>query len=340
MNRELQVWFVGRDLQVKVHLQLALERYPGAYEVARLAAFTQWDELRGALARPTLARTLLVLDTHSIDTPAEAHLHALAAWRAQHPLGRVVALRGTGQAWPAWVATLRPDFTLPRDLSVGRWQLALDRLLRPELEVLLAAPVDPALPPHPDWLVKRAAEVQLREALAEVRAKAMLLWSVDNRPWARAGELPATLWGYILRRLLGLSDRPLYPERLLWAAAPEVATPERYWIYIRPATRQVLLVMVGSGSLPYAALRQQAQAVIQGLITPPPQLRLLARRGPNIPAEELAAADDEPLPAEAFRPLFEDVPQPIPQPAPPAKRARPAGPPPPPPIEGASPPSR
>ncbi len=107
MNRELQVWFVGRDLQVKVHLQLALERYPGAYEVARLAAFTQWDELRGALARPTLARTLLVLDTHSIDTPAEAHLHALAAWRAQHPLGRVVALRGAGQAWPARGASSR-----------------------------------------------------------------------------------------------------------------------------------------------------------------------------------------------------------------------------------------
>ncbi len=336
MNPEIQALFVGRDLQVKIRLQLALQHYAAAHAEARVFAFTSWEELQSVLTRTLSAQPLVVIDTASVEPPPDPVLHALAAWRVQHPLSRVIALRGRGQPWPAWVAPLRPDFTLSRDLSVGRWQLALDRLLRPELEVLLAAPVDPRLPAHPDWLVKRAAEVQLREALAEVRAKAILLWSLDNKPWARAGELPATLWGYILRRLLALSDRPIYPERLLWAAPPEIVTPERYWIYIRPATQQLLLVMVGAGALPYAALRQQAQAVIRSLLTPPPHLRLA--RQPTMPPEGRLADDEEPLPPEAFQPLFEDVPQPIPKASAADAPRPPQGPPAPPPIEGLAPP--
>ncbi len=334
MNPDLQVLFVGRDLQVKIRLQLALESYTAPGAEARVAAFTTWEELGQALHRPRGDRAWVVIDTASVEPPSDPVLHALAAWRVQQARNRVVALRDRGQPWPAWVAHLRPDFTLPRDLSVGRWQLALDRLLRPDLEVLLAAPVDPQPPPHPEWLVKRGAEVQLREALGEVRAKAILLWSLDNKPWARAGELPATLWGYIMRRLLALSHKRLYPERLLWAAPPEVSTPERYWIYIRPATQQVLLVMVGAGTLPYAALRQQALEVIHGLLTPPPHLRL-TRKPVFLAAEDALRAEEEPLPPEASEPLFDDIPRPIPAASDegPSRAAEP----PPPPIEGLGP---
>ncbi len=333
MTHDIHILFVGQDLQAKIRLQLALEYYVEGRAEARVFAFTSWAEVRGVLARVGgQAVPLLVLDAPSLEAPTDADLDALAAWRVRHPLARVVALRDRGGTWPGWVAALKPDFTFPRDLSVGRWQLALDRLLRPEFEVLLAAPVDPPLPPHPDWLVKRAAEVQLREALAEVRAKAILLWSLNNKPWARAGELPATLWGYILRRLLALHGKPLYPERLMWAAPPEVSTPERYWIYIRPATQQMLLAMIGAGALPYAALRQQAQAVVRGLLTPPPHLRL--SRPEPAATEDALAEEEEPLPPEAFEPLFDAVPDPIPKghEEPPRRDAVP-----PPPIEGAPP---
>ena len=335
MSLEIQALFVGRDLQVKMRLQLALEQYVAARGTAQVFAFVSWDELRAGLNRPLRARPLLVVDTASLEIPSDAMLHALAAWRVQHPLSRVVALRERGRPWPSWVPDLQPDFSLPRDLSVGRWQLALDRLLRPDLEVLLAAPVDPPVPPQPEWLAKREAEAQLRAALAEVRAKAILLWSLDNKPWARAGELPATLWGYTLRRLLALSRQRLYPERLMWAAPPEVPTPERFWIYIRPATQQLLLVMVGAGPLPYAALRQQAQAVIRALLTPPPHARL--GRSPLLSLEEDALAEEEePLPPEAFEPLFDDVPQPIPSLDEQAPRPTTAAPPPP--VDGLPPP--
>jgi len=333
MNLEIQVLFLGRDLQVKMRLQLALEQYTAAYGEARVFAFVSWEELQRVLGRPLHARPLLVLDTVSVDPPSDAMLHALAAWRVQHPLSRVVALRARGRPWPAWVPTLPPDFSLARDLSVERWQLALDRLLRPDVEILSEPPVEPPVPPHPEWLVKRMAETQLREALAGVRAKAILLWALDNKPWARAGELPATLWGYILRRLLALDGKRLYPERVLWAAPPEITTLERYWIYIRPATSKLLLVMVGAGTLPYAALRQQSQAVIGALTTPPPHVRP-PRPAVTRPAEALD--EDGPLPPESLEPLFEDVPQPIPSGEEPrSRRATP----PPPPIEGLSPPA-
>ncbi len=332
MAPEMQAFFVGNDLQLKVRLQLALERYAPRSTETRVFAFSAWEDLRPILARAHAESMLVVVDTPSVEAPSAAVVRSLDAWREKHPLGRVVVLREAGQPWPSWVALLRPDLALARDLSVGRWQLMLDRVLRPEMEVLLAAPVAPALPPQPEWLVPESAEVELREALAEVRAKALLLWAMNNKPWARAGELPATLWGYVLRRLLGLNGKPLYPERVLWAAPPEIATPERYWIYIRPATEQMLLVMIGAGNFPYAALREQARSVVKRLLTPPPHLRLGTR--PLFPEGELQAAEEEPLPPEAALPLFEEVPLPIPSRSL-AEETKPVEPPTsPPPIEG------
>ncbi|NPA06953.1 MAG: hypothetical protein GXO54_06060 [Chloroflexi bacterium] len=284
-----------------------------------LHVVTDWAEVRSALLDHPQPE-LVILDLADFPRPEEQKirwpvlLQWFTEWRSAVSRGRLIVLRAPGHRVPPWVSRLAPDRIEDRELAPERWLLVLDQLARPDYDVLYGPSQAelPATPPNLwDWI-----DVTLESRWPQLHARAVLIWSTEGRPRWRKGDLPALVWSSVLRRLMSLSpNRHPRHERVLWLTPPESQQPETYWLYLRPFTRTLSLVLVGQGSFPYASMRDEAEALIRALLSPegPWQDEQVDVDLFGFSAEALA---DEAmaLPPEARKPLFrpEEIPPPRP----------------------------
>ena len=180
------------------------------------------------------------------------------------------------------------------------------------------------LPDRPAWLadVERAAQHLARLTL-ESSATASALVTRDGQLLAYAGQLP---------RLA--AEELAQTVAYYWEAGGRAdfaryltleAVQGEFMVYVTPVAADLALAVIFEAQTPFTQIREQAAQLAQALAEPPGEEGGPSEVGeasqPLPPpleggAEEGGSAEDEeepPLPPEAWKPLFDDVPPPIPE---------------------------
>lgn len=173
------------------------------------------------------------------------------------------------------------------------------------------------LPPAPEWLkdVSLAAQQLTRLAL-ETSSQASII-TRDDQIWAYAGELPQDAAEELARTVAAHFADGGGTDLARFVSLE--ATGSEYMMYASGLGGEYVLAMVFDAEMPFSKIRSQATRLTEALSTPQPPVPSQRKQSlDTAPAAEPVAPetsepeDSEPEISEPPKPLWDDVPPPIP----------------------------
>ena len=259
----------------------------------------------------------IILLDGDVDPPRAGEI--LQTLRAQAPRARVVFIPPEGFS-PDEARALGAAALLDKPFYLPDLLETMDRLAR---QVEEAPDAEPEAPPG--WLANADQAAQhLARLTLESLAVASALVTRHGQLYAYAGQLPRLAANELAQTVAyhweagGRADFARYMTLS--------AVQGEFMVYVTQVMRDVALALLFESQTPFTRIREQAARLAQALselpeeapeaeeppAAPAPPAPEAVETQEDLAPEEPEAEEEEALPPEAFKPLFEDVPPPIP----------------------------